>query len=71
MTEDKLLPCPFCGRPGQLEPKEVRYTRDTVFSVRCITSQCPGHPVMPVRYDSKNRAIKAWNRRSGNEAAAK
>lgn len=59
----ELKSCPHCGKKAQLESRETPFLRKTRWFVRCTTSKCPGHPVKAAEYDSKEEAIKAWNRR--------
>jgi Lar family restriction alleviation protein len=65
MAESELKKCPFCGHKAQLITKKNYLYDKVMFSVRCTTSMCPGHPPEPVWYDSKEQAIKNWNRRKG------
>ena len=65
MALDELYNCPFCGRKSQVETKENWRHDKNLFAVRCTTSMCPGHPNDPVWYDSKEQAVKNWNRREG------
>ena len=54
--------CPFCKHKAQIEFKKNYLMDKTLYAVRCTTSRCPGHPNDPVWYDSKDQAIKRWNR---------
>lgn len=67
MNKVKLMPCPFCGNLAQIEKRESAWEKKTWFSVRCITSKCCGHPRESNEYDTKEKAIKAWNRRFNND----
>ena len=60
-----LKTCPFCGKKSQTETKENWAHNKTLYAVRCTTSRCLGHPISPVWYDTKEEAIKNWNRREG------
>ena len=67
MTKSNLLPCPFCGNLAQIKKRESAWEKKIWFSVRCITSKCCGHPREPNEYDTKEKAIKAWNLRFNND----
>lgn len=67
MAEDKILYCPFCGQAAQIEKRESVWQKKFWFAVRCTTSKCPGHPKDPCEYDTKDKAIRAWNRRSNHD----
>ena len=44
MEEIKLLPCPFCGNPAELEIKNDNTTNhNTRFRVGCVTLGCQAH----------------------------
>ena len=60
MSEQTLKPCPFCG--GEAVMREwsggLKY-----FRVECSnTDSCDCHGIA---YDTKQKAIAAWNRREG------
>ena len=55
MAEVELKPCPFCGNLAQIKKRESVWEKKTWFSVRCITSQCCGHPIEP--YELKSAAL--------------
>lgn len=63
MLENKLLPCPFCGRKAQIE-YERNWQNKYIYYVRCITSNCYGHAIKPAFFDNKEQAVKSWNRRA-------
>lgn len=67
MAEIKLKPCPFCGRAAQIEQRESVWQKKIWFAIRCTTSKCPGHPKDPCEYDTKDKAIKYWNRRADDD----
>ena len=62
---NSLKTCPFCVKKSQIETKENWAHNKTLYAVRCTTNRCPGHPISPVWYDTKEEAIKNWNRREG------
>lgn len=67
MSEIKLKPCPFCGGEafcyvsGRIEPG----TPD-MFWVRC--KKCD---VVTKSYTTREKAIKKWNRRAGEQDEVK
>lgn len=52
---EKLLPCPFCGSPSDLQERGGRW------QIKCERIECP---TKTLRYKTKEEAIKAWNTRS-------
>lgn len=57
----------FLTLQGRDDIEELRETlREELRNIRsvCATSKCPGHPKDPYEYDTKDKAIKAWNRRA-------
>ena len=60
---EELKMCPFCGKKAQIYMYRI-YDYKIKYAVRCNTHNCNGHPLEPVWFDSKEEAIKAWNRRS-------
>lgn len=60
-----LLPCPFCG--GEAEVKRLRRPvgNGMDWSPRCKDSTCCGR--IYKRFESKEKATNAWNRRNNNE----
>lgn len=61
----EIKTCPFCGFIPQIEISENWCHDKTLYTVRCKTSKCFGHPRDSVWFDSKEQAIKSWNRRKG------
>ena len=53
--DEKLLPCPFCGG----RPKIILHASCYIISCQ----DCPGSIIMGP-YQTKNEAVKAWNRRA-------
>ena len=58
MTE--LKPCPFCGRDGRI----IRVYG--YFVPYCTNESCILYKI-DVCYDTKEKAIEAWNRRASDE----
>ncbi len=56
MTEQKLLPCPFCG--GEAEAIQVYATEWYVECTKCPCTMIGG-------YYTEEEAIEAWNTRVG------
>lgn len=61
----EIKTCPFCGSIPQIETNVMWNNKKLLYTIRCITSRCFGHPIGPVMFDSKEQAIKSWNRRKG------
>ena len=62
---DKIKPCPFCGRRGEV--KQLQFGFETVprFGVVCITCG-----ISPGWYFEEAEAVRAWNRRDGRDEDA-
>lgn len=65
---DDLLPCPFCGAPGDLCEDEGK-TMSGHYTADCCCSTC-SHVRSPsgwgiTKEQAKEKAIAAWNTRSG------
>ncbi|MBV8273565.1 MAG: Lar family restriction alleviation protein [Cupriavidus sp.] len=52
----KLLPCPFCGRPGQMK------TSQGWSAASCTDVGCCGHQIA-LTHQSEGSAAAAWNHR--------
>lgn len=64
MTE--LKPCPFCGGKAKLDHGRIGITETSY--VRCEKCWSKGQSITEsVRYSSDAEAIKAWNRRVGEQ----
>jgi len=59
-----LLPCPFCGRPG--ERYERKLYRETHFATKCSNKDCPVS--LTARGDTQAEADTKWNTREYSEA---
>lgn len=66
MAEDKLR-CPFCGQAAQIEERESVWQKKNWFAIRCTNRECPGHPKDPYECDTKDKIIRAWNRRPSHD----
>jgi hypothetical protein len=64
MGKDNLPICPFCGNKAQLETERY-WAGGNIYYIRCMTSQCIGHPIKPTVFFDKDKAIKAWSMRKG------
>ncbi len=59
MSEIKLKPCPFCGGSAEL------YKVWSGYSVKCCGNErCHMQAVPLPAYETKERAVEAWNRRA-------
>ena len=70
MTEDALLPCPFCGGDG-IAIEDRSDATDTVFLVGCSEPSCPGYGASvetAAEFDTdaiaRDEAMRAWNVRA-------
>lgn len=68
----KPLPCPFCGQPPEVYPKNPEREGNAFGQVRCENLRCPATPCVndgAMTCDErgsaayKQLAIKRWNRR--------
>lgn len=59
MTKLKL--CPFCGSEAGIEECDKRWF------IWCNAPECPMEQVTTWGYDTKKRAMEAWNRRCRND----
>ena len=59
-----LKPCPFCGSDAvMITHKHIPSGFD--YTPRCTSVSCPGR--IYKKYSYKDYAIRAWNRRAGEE----
>lgn len=63
---DRILPCPFCGGDAMwfshMRWDENREAYREEYSVKCLEVWCLARTS---RWDTKEDAIAAWNRRDG------
>lgn len=72
MSEQKIKPCPFCGRPGQLsEDDDIKNKVYTVScgnkydDVRCFASKTYDRYGDPnISFATPEQAIEQWNKRA-------
>lgn len=58
-----LKPCPFCGGPAIM--KTTRHIPNgTDYTPQCTNPSCPGR--ITKKWGTKETAVYAWNRRTGN-----
>ena len=60
---EKILPCPFCGKVPILEKHE--YWEQDEYTITCPCYDCP----MDMETPDKDKLIKAWNKRPLMEEA--
>ncbi len=60
MTDEVLLPCPFCGKPTSIIVT-VDIDRSTGYHVGCTNARCSVEPEVGDR--DKSEAIRLWNTR--------
>lgn len=63
-TNDKLKPCPFCGKKAWLRKFLLDAERDAArYSVGCSDPECIGYNAVCDTFYSEEDALAAWNRR--------
>ena len=65
--QQELKPCPFCGDDYivlYLEYTTSRYFHAHEWKIGCQTIGCCGCHVYGHNFDTKKKAIEAWNRRA-------
>lgn len=62
-NQPRLLPCPFCGGPAEVQSMEIGKIR---FAVHCPRAGCCLGPqfYFPDDRNARRRAIAAWNMRA-------
>jgi len=65
MSEETLLPCPFCGS-NDVQIEESELLGDVRKSAGCNTEHCQGYQSM-LTFATRREAIKAWNTRIQEE----
>lgn len=58
--DEKLRPCPFCGKPAEIKRK-VDTLRGDKYIAQCSDTNCIGRVYRA--YVTAEQAKKAWNRR--------
>jgi Lar family restriction alleviation protein len=58
MTDEKLLPCPFCGGQAALYGNETRHPNTKMCRVHCAACEASG-----ANYATRQEAAHAWNTR--------
>lgn len=68
MSDNKVKACPFCGRKATVIYVGSSGTT-SFYKVTCQTSRCYGHQYTygASPFTSKEEAVRAWNRRKGEE----
>ena len=62
MADEKLLPCPFCGKPAKLE--DLGDHHGEYFNLGCSDNDCRGHYFAYTEpMDDRAKAVEDWNRR--------
>ena len=62
MSEQELLPCPFCGAPGVVGDSFTGMGRECWIAC-CNNNECPASEVV-VDMPTRKEAIDAWNTRA-------
>ena len=68
VNKDGMLPCPFCGDPGELRVTfhwAGTLVRD--YTPRCTMPGCPGR--LSKKWTSRERALALWNSRIPDKKA--
>lgn len=69
--EPKVLPCPFCGAPGEFRHSwlDTGAGENTIaWDVACGTFDCYAEDGMDYCFDTKEEAATVWNKRTPNVA---
>ena len=65
MTDAAIIPCPFCGAPGQLEHFAMPILTNKgniAYYIECSQRECGSGPIR----DTEEEAVRAWNERHAN-----
>lgn len=62
---DELKPCPFCGKEAWLGNLKGFERGTAIYRVGCSDPECIGYETMCMKFDTKEEALAAWNRRPG------
>ena len=57
------LPCPFCGRPPEVDAPDGHPGSNPYHFVACYGEACPVQPETPGK-PSEAEAVEAWNTRT-------
>ena len=60
MSDDKVLPCPFCGEFPHVGVEYIREDREDIWQIMCETTNC----VNPVLNGWGILTYELWNRRA-------
>ena len=60
---DKIKPCPFCGRQGEIKQMQFGFEKVTRFGVVCVTCG-----ISQGWFFDEEDAVEKWNRRVGENA---
>ena len=64
LNKEALKPCPFCGGDGHITGCETSVLKHEDYVSWIV--ECEKCGAGTVEYDSEEKAVAAWNRRTGN-----